>query len=30
MMKSFVGQAGLLGKKMGKMKIPGFPGLPGF
>ncbi len=30
MMKSFIGQAGLLGKKMGKMKIPGFPGLPGF
>ena len=30
MMKSFAGQAGLLGKRMGKMKIPGFPGLPGF
>lgn len=30
MMKSFVGQAGMLGKRMGKMKIPGFPGLPGF
>jgi signal recognition particle GTPase len=27
MMKSFTGQAGLLGKRMGKMK---FPGLPGF
>ncbi len=30
MMKSFAGQAGLLGKRMGKMKIPGFPGFPGF
>lgn len=26
MMKSFTGQAGLLGKRLGKMKLPGFPG----
>ncbi len=26
MMKSFTGQAGLLGKKLGKMKLPGIPG----
>jgi signal recognition particle subunit SRP54 len=26
MMKSFVGQAGLFGKKMSKMKLPGIPG----
>jgi signal recognition particle subunit SRP54 len=26
MMKSFTGQAGLLGKKLGKMKLPGLPG----
>ena len=30
MMKSFTGQAGLLGKKLGKMKIPGMPSFPGF
>jgi signal recognition particle subunit SRP54 len=30
MMKSFTGQAGLLGKKLSKMKLPGLPGLPGF
>ena len=30
MMKSFAGQAGLLGKRMGKMKLPGFPGMPKF
>ena len=30
MMKSFIGQAGMLGKKMGKMKIPGMPSFPGF
>jgi signal recognition particle subunit SRP54 len=29
MMKSFTGQAGFLGKKLAKMKLPGFPGLPG-
>ncbi|HSU33155.1 MAG TPA: signal recognition particle protein [Bryobacteraceae bacterium] len=26
MMKSFTGQAGMLGKRLGKMKLPGFPG----
>ncbi len=26
MMKTFTGQAGLLGKKLGKMKLPGIPG----
>lgn len=26
MMKSFTGQAGLLGKRLGKMKLPGLPG----
>ncbi len=26
MMKSFAGQAGMLGKRLGKMKLPGFPG----
>jgi signal recognition particle subunit SRP54 len=26
MMKSFTGQAGFLGKKLSKMKLPGFPG----
>jgi len=30
MMKSFTGQAGLLGKRLSKMKLPGLPGLPGF
>jgi signal recognition particle subunit SRP54 len=30
MMKSFTGQAGMLGKKLSKMKLPGLPGLPGF
>jgi len=30
MMKSFIGQAGMLGKKFGKMKIPGMPSFPGF
>jgi signal recognition particle subunit SRP54 len=30
MMKSFAGQAGLLGKRMSKMKIPGLPNFPGF
>jgi signal recognition particle subunit SRP54 len=30
MMKSFTGQAGMLGKRLSKMKLPGFPGLPGF
>ncbi|MBV9266100.1 MAG: signal recognition particle protein, partial [Acidobacteriaceae bacterium] len=30
MMKSLTGQMGFLGKKLGKMKLPGFPGLPGF
>jgi signal recognition particle subunit SRP54 len=30
MMKSFIGQAGMLGKKLGKMKIPGMPSFPGF
>jgi signal recognition particle subunit SRP54 len=30
MMKSFSGAAGLLGKKGGKFKFPGMPGLPGF
>ncbi len=29
MMKSFTGQAGFLGKKLAKMKLPGFPGFPG-
>jgi signal recognition particle subunit SRP54 len=30
MMKSFSGVTGLLGKKGGKFKFPGMPGLPGF
>jgi len=30
MMKSFTGQAGFLGKKLSKMKIPGMSGFPGF
>jgi signal recognition particle subunit SRP54 len=30
MMKSFTGQAGFLGKKLAKMKIPGMSGFPGF
>ncbi len=30
MMKSFTGQAGMLGKKLSKMKIPGMPSFPGF
>lgn len=30
MMKSFTGQAGFLGKKLAKMKLPGLPGFPGF
>lgn len=30
MMKSLTGQAGFLGKKLAKMKLPGMPGLPGF
>jgi signal recognition particle subunit SRP54 len=30
MMKSFTGQAGMFGKRLSKMKLPGFPGLPGF
>jgi signal recognition particle subunit SRP54 len=30
MMKSFSGSAGLFGKKGGKFKFPGMPGLPGF
>jgi signal recognition particle subunit SRP54 len=30
MMKSFTGQAGFLGKKLAKMKLPGMSGFPGF
>ena len=30
MMKSFTGQAGFLGKKLSKMKLPGMSGFPGF
>jgi signal recognition particle subunit SRP54 len=30
MMKSFTGQAGFLGKKLAKMKLPGMPSFPGF
>jgi signal recognition particle subunit SRP54 len=26
MMRSFTGQAGMLGKKLSKMKLPGIPG----
>jgi signal recognition particle subunit SRP54 len=29
MMKSLTGQMGFLGKKLGKMKLPGLPGFPG-
>jgi signal recognition particle subunit SRP54 len=30
MMKSFTGQAGMLGKRLSKMKLPGMSGFPGF
>jgi signal recognition particle subunit SRP54 len=30
MMRSFTGQAGFLGKKLAKMKLPGMPSFPGF
>ncbi len=30
MMRSLTGQMGFMGKKLAKMKLPGFPGLPGF
>ena len=30
MMRSFTGQAGMLGKRLSKMKLPGMTGFPGF